>query len=141
MITNDDRSRMIKLAVRALRGQLPLIVGIEGIQRTHVMSLLMNAYWNGADVALLILPYAMRPPQQGLVRRFLALSEAIRELPMIIDNNPDRCAVDLLPESFDEIMQNQVYPTIIGIKESSKDCVERVQKYRSIAGNDFKIYW
>jgi hypothetical protein len=141
MITNDERSRMIKFALRVLRGQLPLIVGVEGIQRTHMMSLLKNAYWNGADAALVILPYAMNPPQQGVVRRFVALAEAVRELPIIIDNNPDRCAIDLLPESFDEIMEKQVYPTIIGIKDSSKDCVVRVEKYRSIAGNDFKIYW
>jgi 4-hydroxy-tetrahydrodipicolinate synthase len=90
----------------------------------------------GADAALVIVPYYIRPSQEGLYRYFRHVAEHTG-LPIIIYNIPGRTAVNMAPETMAKLRSD--VPNIVGVKESNKD-FEHISKVMSVCGRDFRVY-
>jgi 4-hydroxy-tetrahydrodipicolinate synthase len=94
---------------------------------------LERAEANGADAALLVVPYYNKPNQSGLIAHFSALAGAT-QLPIILYNIPGRSVVDLATASLAELVTR--HPNIIGIKDATGD-LARVSAQRAACGADF----
>ena len=56
-ISMDERTEIIKMSVKALKGKIPVIVGTGTIDPNKVIELTQHAKDNGADASLIITPY------------------------------------------------------------------------------------
>eukprot|EP01041_Mallomonas_annulata_P004562 gene4562-9069_t len=134
-INMEERTQIIKTAVKAVKGTLPIIIGTGTIETSKTIELSQHALDNGADASLIITPYYVKPPQRALVKHFTTIADSVA-LPMIVYNCPGRTGVDMKPET---VSQFSSHPNIIGIKDATGD-LNRVQSLRTLCGPNFAIF-
>ncbi len=140
-----EKERICKI-VRHEASQLPLMIG-TGTSATY--STIENTLWAsdmGADAALVVTPSYNKPTQDGLLRHFDAVATA-SALPLFVYNNPGRTGVNVGIATLEKMIQ---FPTIVGIKESSKNLeqlcalVTRIKELRPgftvLAGEDSILF-
>ena len=122
-LDDDERLRLIRIAVDATRGRVPVYAGTGGVTTRDAVRLTRAAEELGADVALVISPYFVQPSQDELVEHYQAIARATR-LPVMLYNNPPRTSVNVLPSTLARCMQ---VPNVVGIKDSSGDVTQSVE--------------
>ena len=135
MISLEERTNVIKTAVKIVNGAFPIIVGTGTIETNKVIELSQHAKDCGADATLVITPYYVKPPQRALVTHFKAIADAV-DLPMVVYNCPGRTGVDMKPETVAQIASHK---NIVGIKDATGD-LARVEQIRKLCGKDFLIF-
>jgi 4-hydroxy-tetrahydrodipicolinate synthase len=135
MISLEERTNVIKTAVKIVNGAFPIIVGTGTIETKKVIELSQHAKDCGADATLVITPYYVKPPQRALVTHFKAIADAV-DLPMVVYNCPGRTGVDMKPETVAQIASHK---NIVGIKDATGD-LARVEQLRKLCGKDFLIF-
>ena len=94
-----------------------MIAGCGGGDTAVVSRLASQAREAGADALLVAQPPYNKPPQRGLLAHFRAVMDA-GGLPTVIYNIPGRAAVNILPETIEELAEDE---RVVGIKEASGD--------------------
>jgi 4-hydroxy-tetrahydrodipicolinate synthase len=106
--------RLLAFAIEHVAGRVPVLAG-TGTANTHkTIQATRRAQTLGADAALVVTPYYVRPTQEGLRRHFLAVADA-GGLPVVLYNVPSRTGCDLLPETVAKLTGHE---RIVGIKEA-----------------------
>lgn len=132
MLEGDEFARLVAAAVKQAAGRVPVVVGTgaaatrETIARTH------EARDLGADAALVVAPYYVRPDQEGLRAHFTTVADA-GGLPIVLYNVPSRTACDMLPETVAALRD---HPAIIAIKEAVADPA-RIHALAALVRDDF----
>lgn len=132
MLEHDEYARLLAFTLEHVNGRVPVIAGTGEAGTAKTIALTRQAQALGADAALVVTPYYVRPTQQGLLRHFEAVAEQ-GGLPVILYNVPGRTGCDLLPPS---VAQLREHPAIIGIKEARGDA-ERIAALAELAREDF----
>jgi len=132
MLEHDEFERLLAFAVERVAGRVPVIAGTGEAGTAKTVALTRRAAGLGADAALVVTPYYVRPTQQGMHRHFLEVAEH-GGLPVLLYNVPSRTGGDLLPQT---VAGLRGHPAIIGIKEARGDR-ERIQALAELAGDDF----
>jgi 4-hydroxy-tetrahydrodipicolinate synthase len=122
-LTDDERLRLIRIAVETVRGRVPVYAGTGAVTTRDAIRLTRAAEDLGADLALVITPYFAQPSQDELVEHYGAIARATR-LPVMLYNNPPRTAVNVLPGTLARCMEA---PNVAGIKDSSGDLTQSVE--------------
>ena len=135
----EEHYRVIELAVQTVRnhpkGKLVKILAGTGSNSTdEAIQLTEHAKKVGADGSLQVVPYYNKPPQEGILRHFIAIAKAV-PLPMILYNIPGRTGIDMLPETVAKLSKVE---NIIGIKEASGK-VERIAELKKVCGEKFAV--
>jgi len=131
-LSHAEQTQLIKLAVQASAGRVPVIAGAGSNCTATSLSMVAEAEWLGADAVLSIVPYYNRPNQAGLFRHFETI-QAATTLPVILYDVPSRTGTAL---SFETIVALSRLPNIVGIKDASGDLV-RANQLRSALSPDF----
>ncbi len=134
-LSHREHIAIVAKIVKQADGKIPIIAGTGSNSTREAIDLTKAAEQAGADAALLMVPYYNKPPQQGLIRHFLAIADAV-DMRQIIYNVPSRTITDILPETLAETSH---HPNIIGIKEATGD-ISRVEKIHRLCGEGFLIY-
>jgi 4-hydroxy-tetrahydrodipicolinate synthase len=141
-MTAQEQYRAVSAAVQANAGRLPVIVGCGGADTRQVRLLAAQAERAGADALLLSAPPYNKPPQRGLVDHFRAVMDAA-DLPAILYNVPGRAAVNILPATIAELVEDA---RVIGVKEACGDIAQIAELARLVgdrvaiwSGNDDQI--
>merc|ERR1712183_1069632 len=87
----------------------------------------------GADAAMVVTPYYVKPPQRGIIKHFTTIADL--GMPIVLYNVPSRTACDLLPETIAICAQHD---NIIGVKEATGN-LDRVSQIRSLCGDDLLL--
>jgi len=112
-----EYDRLLGFAVRHVRGRVPVLAG-TGTANTHKTILAtQRAKALGADAALVVTPYYVRPTQSGLVAHYRAVADQ-GGLPIVLYNVPGRTGCDMLPET---VAQLAGHERIVGVKEARGD--------------------
>ncbi|CAM5388429.1 4-hydroxy-tetrahydrodipicolinate synthase [Rhodanobacter lindaniclasticus] len=111
---------------------MPVIAGTGEAGTAKTIATTRRAQALGADAALVVVPYYVRPTQEGLRRHFTAVADA-GGLPLLLYNVPGRTGCDLLPETVARLRE---HPAIIGIKEARGDA-PRIAALTELARVDF----
>ena len=114
-VTDGERLRLIRRAVDAVAGRVPLVVGTGSNATARAVELSRSAEENGCDAVLVVTPYYNRATPAGLIRHLTVVADAVR-CPVILYNVPSRTGVDLTPAVCRELA---AHPRIFGIKEAS----------------------
>ena len=117
MLEHDEFDRLLIFAVERVAGRVPVIAGTGEAGTAKTVALTRRAQALGADAALVVVPYYVRPTQEGLCRHYLEVAEN-GGLPVVLYNVPSRTGCDLLPETVALLRE---HPAIIGIKEARSD--------------------
>lgn len=116
-LDEEEHCEVIRHAVNAARGRVPVIGGTGANSTREAIELTRCAMAGGADACLLVTPYYNKPTQEGLYLHFKAVADAV-PIPQILYNVPGRTACDLLPETVGRLAR---IPNIVGLKEATGD--------------------
>ena len=132
MLEHDEYDRLLTFAVEHVAGRVPVLAGTGEAGTAKTVAMTRRAQALGADAALVVVPYYVRPTQQGLFEHFTAVAEQ-GGLPVLLYNVPIRTGCDLLPETVARLRE---HPAIIGIKEARGDR-ERISALAELVREDF----
>jgi 4-hydroxy-tetrahydrodipicolinate synthase len=132
MLEHDEYDRLLAFAVEHVAGRIPVIAGTGEAGTAKTIAITQRARSLGADAALVVTPYYVRPTQEGLRRHFLEVAEH-GGLPVILYNVPSRTGCDLLPETTATLRE---HGAIVGIKEARGDA-ERIRRTAELVRSDF----
>jgi 4-hydroxy-tetrahydrodipicolinate synthase len=134
-VDHDEHCELIRVAVEAVRGRVPVIAGTGGNSTTEAVELTAYAKGVGADASLQVVPYYNKPTQEGLYQHFRKVAETV-DLPVILYNVPGRTVADLATET---TLRLTKVPGIVGIKDATGD-LARVSDLLKRAPKSFAVY-
>jgi len=134
-LTKSEHVAVIAAAVELAAGRLPVIAGTGSNSTAQTVELSQEVDSLVVDGYLIVTPYYNKPTQEGLVRHFTAVADAVSK-PVMLYNVPGRTAVDMVP---DTVARLAGHGNIFGIKEATGD-VSRVASLREQCGVEFGLY-
>jgi len=134
-LSSEEKDQVMTITREEVGGTLPIIVGTGTIDTQATIKATLRAKEHGADAALVVTPYYVKPTQAGLLAHFTAIADAV-DFPLILYNVPGRTGVDL---SVETTVQLSKHPMIKGLKDATGDNT-RVSPMRKIIGKDMRLY-
>ncbi|UPG84398.1 4-hydroxy-tetrahydrodipicolinate synthase [Luteibacter aegosomatis] len=131
-LEHDEYDRLLGFAVKHVGKRVPVIAGTGEAGTAKTIAATRRAKELGADAALVVAPFYVRPTQEGLRRHFLAVADH-GGLPVILYNVPPRTGCDIAPETVAVLRE---HPAIVGIKEARGDA-ERIRALAELVRPDF----
>lgn len=114
MLDEHDYERLLAFALERVARRVPVIAGTGEAATSKTVALTRRAKSLGADAALVVTPYYVRPTQEGLRRHFAEVGEHC-DIPVVMYNVPSRTGCDMLPETVASLRDTA---GIVGIKEA-----------------------
>lgn len=135
-LSPEEREHLIETVVHRVRRRVPVIAGTGTNNTAETLRLTRFARRVGADAALVVVPYYVRPAQEGLYRHFRTVADEV-DIPIILYNIPGRTAANLEPATIARLARD--CRNIIGVKEANKD-FEHVNRVLHLCGRGFLVY-
>jgi 4-hydroxy-tetrahydrodipicolinate synthase len=133
-LSQKEFETLLRHIVKIVGGRVPVIAGTGSASTEASIRQTARAAELGADAALLVTPYYVRPPQRGLQAHFEAVADAAG-IPVLLYNVPARTGIDMLPETVERLA---AHPRIAGTKEAIADA-SRVRELVGRCGPDFAV--
>ncbi|HRT31260.1 MAG TPA: dihydrodipicolinate synthase family protein [Anaerolineae bacterium] len=118
LLTHAERQEAIAAVAALVGGQKPVLAGTGAVATREVITLTREAREAGADAALIIAPYYLRPSPAGLERHFATIAAAMPDFPILLYNFPQLVGQPIPP---DMVARLAAIPNIIGMKDTSGD--------------------
>ena len=135
-LTLDERTDLVKTAVDAAGGHIPVVAATGSQSLAETIELTSRAEKAAADAVLVVTPYYIRPSQAGLVEYFTAVGRCTA-LPLMIYHIPGRAAVSVNAATVAQIAER--VPNLVGIKHAAND-LDLVTELLVKLGTDFRIF-
>ena len=129
-LTDEERRKVIQVAVEAVDGRGLVVAGVHGVGSHQARQWAEYAKEDGADGVLCLPPTLYRANRSEVIAHFRAVSEV--GLPVMMYNNPIDTKVDLTPDLVAELAQLE---NIVAIKEFSGD-IRRVFEIQELCDID-----
>ena len=134
-MSHEEDDQVCRYTVDRVAGRVPVIAG-SGSNSTQTMLEKSLRFQNlGADGLLLITPYYNKTNEEGMVRHFTTVADAVN-IPCILYNVPGRTGCSISEAA---IRRLAAHPRIMGIKEASGNMSYAVKIARYLSG-DFRMY-
>ena len=134
-MTYKERMQAISCCAEHVAGRVPVIAGSGSNSTEITLALSKDAISAGADGVLVVTPYYNKATQEGLIRHFSLVADAVTK-PVILYNVPSRTGVTIAPETYAELAK---HPNINGVKEAGGN-LSNIQKTRNLCSGDFSIW-
>ena len=115
LLSDEEREKIIASSIKVADKRVPIIVGCSSCWTEDAIKLTKQAERLKADGVLLIAPYYVKPTQNGIIQHFKTVHENTN-IPIIMYNNPGRCAVDMTVDTIAEIAK---LPRVVALKDSN----------------------
>ncbi|MGH8216593.1 MAG: 4-hydroxy-tetrahydrodipicolinate synthase [Rhodanobacteraceae bacterium] len=125
MLDDLEYERLLAFAVERVAHRVPVLAGSGEAATSRTIALTRRAQSLGANAALVVTPYYVRPTQEGLRRHFGEVT-AHCDIPVVMYNVPSRTGCDMQPETVADLRDAA---GIVGIKEA----VGTPERIRAIA--------
>jgi len=135
-LTIAERVELTRAAVKSAAGRLPVVAATGSQSFAETLELTQEAERAGADAALVVTPYYIRPPQAGLVEYFVEIGRRT-SLPVLIYHIPGRAAVSVTVDTVARIADR--LPNLVGMKQAAND-LELVTEVLARLGRDFRVF-
>ena len=133
-LSRAEHDAIVRVAVKAARGRIPVIAGAGSNSTTQAIQLTQDAQAGGADAVLSVVPYYNKPTQSGIFAHFRAIAE-LTDLPIILYDVPSRTVCGLADDTIARLAE---LPQFIGLKDATGD-VTRPLRLRSSVGSEFRL--
>jgi 4-hydroxy-tetrahydrodipicolinate synthase len=131
----DEHMDVIKTVIAQVKGRVPVIAGTGSNATQEAIELSQKAKEAGADGVLLVTPYYNKPTQEGLVRHYAAIANAVA-IPQILYNVPGRTGVNMLPETVARIAQHK---NVVAIKEATGS-LQQASEIIALCGDKIDVF-
>ncbi len=136
----DDQqwSRLVRFSKEALRGRVPLYVGVSHHSTAGAVARARLAEKLGADIIVSLAPYYIPPGQADIVRHFQALAKATA-LPILVYQYPGIVKTSISLATYVELAK---IPGVVGVKDSQADVTEFHHMILTLreGGQDFRLF-
>ncbi|MCB5245858.1 MAG: 4-hydroxy-tetrahydrodipicolinate synthase [Candidatus Cloacimonetes bacterium] len=126
-LASDEREALLLFAMQKINHRVPVIIGTGSNNFSHTLADTKQAQELGADYALIITPYYVKPTQKGMEEYFLAIAEKTN-IPIVIYNVPGRTGVNISSSTVVKLARQ--CSQIAGIKEASGNLVQATEIVR-----------
>lgn len=133
-LSDAEFERALAFALERVAGRVPVLAGTGTANTRKTIAASRRARAIGADAALVVTPYYVRPTQEGLFRHFSAVADEAA-LPIVLYNVPSRTGCDMLPETAARLAGHE---RIVGIKEAVSDA-GRIAAVVALKRADFAV--
>lgn len=133
LLTDEEKYRLWAEVKQEL-GDKTVVAGSGTNDTRHSIHLTHEAERAGVDAVLTVVPYYLKPPQEGIYQHFRAIAESTR-LPVIVYNVPGRTGVNM---TVDTVLRCAEIPNIVGDKEANGDLAHSAAILEGAPG--FKIW-
>ena len=133
-LLNDDEKARLWEEIKQELGPATLVAGSGTNDTRHSVHLTRLAEKAGADAILAVVPYYLRPPQEGIYQHFKAIAEST-SLPVILYDVPGRVGTAM---TLDTILRLAEIPNIVGNKDATAHFAQAAAVIE--ARPDFKIW-
>ncbi len=134
LLTDDEKYRLWSEVKQELGDSATVVAGAGTNDTRHSIHLAHEAQRAGADAILAVVPYYLKPPQEGIFQHFRAIAESTR-LPVIVYNVPGRTGINMTVET---TLRCAEVPNIVGDKEANGDLAHSAAIMEGAPG--FKIW-
>ena len=114
LLTKEEREKIIDVVIDEASGKVPVMVGVAAVSTRDTLENARYAKEAGADCGLVVQPPYIKPTQDALYHYFKDVADAV-DMPFVIYNNPERCGVNVEPETIARLAR---HPNIVAIKEA-----------------------
>jgi 4-hydroxy-tetrahydrodipicolinate synthase len=135
-LSMEERIELLKVAVSTVGGRIQVIAATGSASYAETLRLTTEAEAAGADAALVVTPYYIKPSQRGLVDYFVALGRRVK-LPLMIYHIPGRAAVSIKAQTVCRIAEQ--IPHLVGLKHADQN-LELITELLVGLGPDFRIF-
>lgn len=135
-LSADETAACVRIAVEVARGKgKPVFAGAGTASTASTIENVRRVKAAGADGALIVTPYYVKPTQAGVVEHFRAIAAAVPGFPLFAYNVPGRTQFDLLPETYPALAEVK---EVVAVKESTGS-MQRVADIREKVGDRFVL--
>ncbi|HET7737677.1 MAG TPA: 4-hydroxy-tetrahydrodipicolinate synthase [Tepidiformaceae bacterium] len=134
LLSDDEKARLWREVKEELGPDYTVVAGSGTNDTHHSIALTRLAEEAGADAVLTVVPYYLKPPQEGIYQHFRAIAESTR-LPVILYNVPGRVGTNMTVET---VLRLAEIPNIVGNKEANGDLASSAYVMEGAPG--FKIW-
>lgn len=135
-LTRTERERVILHAAACVNGRIPFVPATGSNNHDETVALSRMAEKAGADAVLIIVPYYVRPSQEGLFQHFKGVADSVG-IPVILYNIPGRAAINLEISTVARLRDS--CRNIVGVKEANPD-FSHITRLIGALGRDFLVY-
>ncbi len=140
-MTAEEKLKLYKVIVDAVGRnaegkKVPVMGNIGTISTADTIAFGNKAKETGIDSALVIVPFYVKPNQEGMYQHFTTVAKGV-DLPLIVYNVPGRVGVSIQPETLKRIVDE--CPNVVGIKDATGSW-DQVTKEKALLPEDFMIY-
>ena len=126
-IASDEKEALLRFCMQRINHKVPVVVGTGTNNLSHTIAQTHKAKELGADYALILVPYYIKPTQQGMFEFFSAVHDKT-DIPIIMYNILGRTGVNMTAATTVRIAKAN--PRIVGIKEASNMIVQAAEIVR-----------
>ena len=137
-----EHKEVLRYSAERIAGRVPMVAGTGSNETSVSISMSKYACEVGADALLVVTPYYIKATQNGLVKMYSMIADAVTK-PLILYNVPSRTGVNIEPETYARLAD---HGNIAGIKEANGDISKIVStaalvdgKLDLYSGNDDRI--
>jgi len=131
--SDDEKERLVRAVVEAVGDRARVVAGSGTNDTHHTIELSRAAEKAGAHGLLIVTPYYNKPPQEALVRHFVAAADSV-DLPVILYDIPGRTGT---PIEHDSLVRLAEHERILAVKDAKGDLFEGS---RVMASTDLAYY-
>ncbi len=131
-LNHNDHNEVIEFCIKQVKGRIPVIAGTGSNSTEEAVDMSCVAEKNGADAALIVVPYYNKPTQEGIYQHFKAVAESI-SIPVIIYNVPGRTVANINNETLVRLLEIK---NIKGVKDATGD-LNRLHDFKPHLTDDF----
>ncbi|WP_433966487.1 4-hydroxy-tetrahydrodipicolinate synthase [Tunturiibacter gelidiferens] len=132
----EERTELLKVAISVIAGRIQVVAATGSQSFTETAQLTAQAEQAGADAALVVTPYYIKPSQRGLIDYFVTLGQRTR-LPLMIYHIPGRAAVSIKAQTVIAIAEQ--LPHLVGLKHADQN-LELLTELLIGLGPEFRIF-
>jgi dihydrodipicolinate synthase/N-acetylneuraminate lyase len=131
----DEKLAVLRHLAPVARGRIPVLTGVAEYTTALACRYARDAAKTGVDGLMVLPAMVYKSDRRESLAHFRSVARAT-SLPIMIYNNPVAYPVDLTPEMFVELADEQ---TIVALKESSED-VRRLTDLTNLVGERYLLF-
>ena len=143
LLSDEEKNNIADFSVKIAKNRLKIIMGCSYASTNEAIYAVKKAQDCGVDGALVIVPFYVKPTQNGIIQHFIKIHNST-DLPIILYNNPGRCAVDMSVDTIATIFDD--CERVVSLKDSNTDISrvykikEKCQKLNLLSGDDGTLF-
>ena len=130
-----EHKEVIRYSAERIAGRVPMIAGTGSNETSVSISMSEYACEAGADGLLVVTPYYIKATQNGLVKMYEMIADAVTK-PIILYNVPSRTGVNIEPETYARLAEHE---NIAAIKEANSD-ISKIATTAALTAGKLDLY-